>query len=161
MTTAMTKRALAAGTLALAFAAGSPALGRGLPCSSTGRDVFLGGGRMLHALDLSADQKQQVQDILTAHRTRVGPPLANEKAARKVIADKLLSSPAIAQQDLDSLVQQESETHAALVRERLAVAGEVRNLLTPAQLQKAATIRTGMAKLHVQMHQLLGKPDAD
>jgi len=46
------------------------------------------------------------------------------------------------------------------MRERLATALEVRNVLTPAQIQKAATIRSGMKELHAQMLQLLDKPGA-
>ena len=47
------------------------------------------------------------------------------------------------------------------MRERFATALEVRKVLTPEQIQKAATIHAGMKQLHDQMHQLLGKQGAD
>jgi len=116
---------------------------------------------MLHALDLSADQKQKVQDILTAHRTSLGPLVANERAAKQALADKLLGTGTVTPQDLDVLVQQESQARTALMRERLAAALQVRSILTSEQIRKAATIRAGMKDLHAQMRQLLGKQGAD
>jgi len=47
------------------------------------------------------------------------------------------------------------------MRERLATALETRNVLTPEQIKKAATIHAGMNYLHAQMRKLLGKQGAD
>ncbi len=58
-------------------------------------------------------------------------------------------------------MQQESQARTALMRERFATALEVRKVLTPEQIQKAATIHAGMKQLHDQMHQLLGGQGAD
>ena len=62
---------------------------------------------------------------------------------------------------LDALVQQESQARTALLRERLAAALDVRSVLTPDQIQKAATIRAGVKDLRAQMRQLFGKQGAD
>jgi len=72
---------------------------------------------------------------------------------------KLFGTGTVSSQDVDALVTQESQARLALMRERLATALEVRNVLTPAQIQRAATIRSGMKELHAQMRQLLGKQD--
>jgi len=158
----MTTSILAAGTLALAVANGSGALAHGMRGGAgCGHGALLGGRRILHALDLSADQKQHVQDILAAHRPALSQGMANEKAAKQALGDKLLGTGAVTQQDLDALIQQEVQARTALMRERLAVALEVRNVLTADQIQKAATIRTGMKQLHAQMRQLLGNHGAD
>jgi len=159
MTKAMTMRIFTGGTLALALASGGLAFGHGM--RGPGGGGWMGGGRMLHALDLSADQKQQVQDIVTAHRTTLAPLVANERAAKQALGDKLFGTGTVSSQDVDALVTQESQARLALMRERLATALEVRNVLTPAQIQKAATIRTGMKELHAQMRQLLGKSAAN
>ena len=116
---------------------------------------------MLHALDLSADQKQGVHDIFREHRPTLAQLGANERAAGQAIADKLLGTGTVAQTDLDALVQQESQARTALMRERLATALEVRKVLTAEQIQKAATIHAGMKQLHDQMRQLLGSQGAD
>jgi Spy/CpxP family protein refolding chaperone len=161
MTKQMTMSIFTAGTLVLAITSGALAFGHGMGGSGgCGGGAFLGGGRVLHALDLSADQKQQVQDIVAAHRTTLTPLVANERAAKQALGDKLLGTGTVSSQDVDGLVAQESQARLALMRERLATALEVRNVLTPAQIQKAATIRSGMKELHAQMLQLLGKPGA-
>jgi len=158
----MTKSFLAAGTLALAIASSSPAFGHGMRGhGACGHGVLPGGDRILHALDLSADQKQKTQDILTAHRPTLAQLAATEKAAKQTLADRLLGTGTVTQQDIDAMVQQEVQARTALMRERLATALEVRNVLTPEQIQKAATIRAGMKDLHAQMRQLLGKQGAE
>ena len=156
----MTKSFLAAGTLALAIASNSPAFGHGMH-EHGACGALPGGGRMLQTLDLSADQKQKTQDILTAHRPTLAQLAATEKAAKRALGDRLLGTGSVTQQDIDALVQQETRAHGALMRERLATALETRNVLTPEQIQKAATIHAGMNYLHAQMRKLLGKQGAD
>jgi Spy/CpxP family protein refolding chaperone len=154
----MTKSIFAAGALAVAIAVGSPA--SAMPGGACGRGAFLGGRRVLHALDLTADQKQKLHQIWTAHRQTLRPLVATEKAAREALVEKLLADGAVSQQDLDPLVQAESQARAALAHERLALALDARNVLTPAQLQKVATIHTGMKQLCAQMRALVGTPAA-
>ena len=162
MAKSMTKTFLAAGTLALAVAGSSRAFGHGMGGGDAcGHGGLAGGRRVLHALDLSADQKQGVHDILREHRPTLAQLGANEMTARQAIADKLLGTGTVTQNDLDALVQKESQARTALMRERMATALEVRKVLTPEQIQKAATIHAGMKQLHDQMRQLLGSQGAD
>ena len=162
MAKSMTKTFLAAGTLALAVAGSSRAFGHGMGGGDAcGHGGLPGGRRVLHALALSADQKQGVHDILREHRPTLAQLGANEMTARQAIADKLLGTGTVTQNDLDALVQQESQARTALMRERLATALEVRKVLTAEQIQKAATIHASMKQLHNQMRQLLGSQAAD
>src|SRR5437867_3350907 len=77
----MTKTILGAGVLALAVAGSSFAFGH---CAGGDRgcshDMLMGGGRILHTLDLSDEQKQKVQDILTAHQPKLRQLVSNETA---------------------------------------------------------------------------------
>lgn len=158
----MTKTILGAGVLALAVAGRSFAFGHAASGDrGCGHDMLVGGGRILHTLDLSDDQKQKVKDILTAHRPKLRQLVANEKAADQTLADKLFGTGVVTQRDLDALLQRESQARNELTRERLAAALEVRDVLTSAQIRKAAAIRTGMKQLHAEMRQLLGDQGTD
>ena len=158
----MTKTILGAGVLALAVASSPFAFGHAAGGDrGCGHDMLVGGGRILHTLDLSDDQKQKVKDILTAHRPKLRQLVANEKAADQTLADKLFGTGVVTQQDLDALLQRESQARNELTRERLAAALEVRDVLTSAQIRKAAAIRTGMKQLHAEMRQLLGDQGRD
>ena len=158
----MTKSFLAAGTLALAIATSSPAFGHGMRGhGACDHGALPGEGRMLQGLDLSADQKQKTQGILTAHRPKLRALVANEKAADQALADKLLGTGAVTQQDFDAVLQRASQARDELMRERLAAALEVRDVLTSEQIRKAATIRTDMKQLHAEMRQLLGSSGTD
>ena len=159
-------KSLVASALALALTSGSVAFGYGMRggggCGGGHGDGMLpGGGRLLHALDLSADQKEKVQDIFAAHAPRFHALMANQKAAKQAIADELLGAGTVSQQDVDAAAQQASQATTDLMHERLAVALEVRNILSPEQIQKAATIRSRMKQLHAQMQQLLGGRQED
>src|SRR2546425_7485073 len=139
----MTKSFLAAGTLALAIASSSPAFGHGMRGhGACGHGALLGGDRMLQALDLSADQKQKTQDILTAHRPTLAQLTATEKAAKQALADRLLGTGSVTQQDIDALVQQETRAHGALMRQRLATSLGPRNAATPHACHQRRTLHS-------------------
>ena len=152
----MTRTIFTAGALALVIAAGTGAMGHGMPGGGGwGHGGFAGGPQLLHALNLTADQKQQVQAIFQAHRPTFKQLAANERTAREAIADAMLGTNAVTQPALDALVQQEAQARTALMSERLAAAIQVRGVLTPDQIQKASTIHTGMKQLRAQMQALL------
>jgi Spy/CpxP family protein refolding chaperone len=150
----MTRTIFTAGALVLAIAAGTEAMGYGMP--GGGHGGFLGGPRLLHALNLTAEQKQQVQAIFQAHRPTFKQLAANERTAREAVADAMFGTNPVTQPALDALVQQEAQARTALMSERLAAALQVRGVLTPDQIQKASTIHAGMKQLRTQMHALLG-----
>ena len=102
-----------------------------------------------------------MQDIFAAHAPRFHTLMANQKAAKQAIADELLGAGTVSQQDVDAAAQQASQATTDLMHERLAVALKVRNILSPEQIQKAATIRSRMKQLHAQMQQLLGGRQED
>jgi len=156
----MMRTIFTAGALALIIAAATGAMGHGMPGGGGCHGGFLGGPRLLHALNLSAEQKQQVQAIFQAHGATFKQLAANERTAREAIADAMLGTNPVTQPALDALVQQEAQARTALMSERLATALQVRGILTPDQIQKASTIHTGMKQLRSQMHALLAGTDA-
>jgi len=151
----MMRTIFTAGALALVITAGTGAMAHGMPGEGGGHGDFLGGPRLLHALNLTAEQKQQVQAIFQAHRATFKQLAANERTAREAIADAMLGTNPVTQPALDALVQQEAQARTALMSERLAAGVQVRGVLTPDQIQKASTIHAGMKQLRTQMHALL------
>jgi Spy/CpxP family protein refolding chaperone len=151
----MMRTIFTAGALALTIAASTGAMGYGMPGGGGDHGGFLGGPRLLHALNLTAEQKQQIQAIFQAHRPTFKQLAANERTAREAIADAMFGTNPVTQPALDALVQQEAQARTALMSERLAAALQVRGILTPDQIQKASTIHTGMKQLRTQMHALL------
>ena len=68
-----------------------------MPGGGGGRGAFPGGLHLLHALELNADQKQQVQAILKAHDPTLKQLPANERTAREAIADTMLGASTVTQ----------------------------------------------------------------
>src|SRR5207247_9822190 len=102
MAKSMTKTFLAAGTLALAVAGSSRAFGHGMGGGDAcGHGGLAGGRRVLHALDLSADQEQGVPDILREDRPTLAQLGAAPKKAKQAIADKLRGPGTGTPSDLD------------------------------------------------------------
>src|SRR2546428_1721475 len=133
-----TKTILGAGALALAVAGSAPAFGHRMGGDrACGGGMSLGGGRVLHALGLSADQQQKVQDILAAHRPKLRHLAANEKAAAQAVADKLLGTGAVTQQDLDAALQLAAQSLADLMHVRPATSIAVRQLPISRQITLA------------------------
>ena len=156
-----TRVILGAGTLALAIAGRAAAFGHGLGDGRACGGMMLNAGNVIQALDLSADQQQKLQDILAAHRPKLRQLVADQRAADQALIDQLLGTGAVTPQSSDAALEAASQAHEALTRERVAAAIEVRGILTSDQLQKAATIRTGMKQLCAQMRDLLGKDATD
>ena len=153
MTRSTVKPILATVAFGLTLAVGASAFAHG-----GGRRGGLFGG--LHALNLTADQKQKVHDIFTAERPTLKQLQGSVKTARQAIAAKLMAPGTLTSADLDSLAQQAAQAQADLAHERLNVAIQVRNVLTPDQLSQAASIHAQMQQLRGQMQQLLEKHGA-
>lgn len=160
----MTKYAFRAAVLAVTLATGARAFAHGGFGGPPGHHDMFGGpggamyGRLLQALDLTAEQKQKMHDILKAHHQKFESLGAAARSAHEALADKLFSSGTVTASDLNAVVQQATKARSDLMQEGLAVALELRGVLTQAQLDKAAQIHTQMKALHAQMQQLIGAP---
>jgi Spy/CpxP family protein refolding chaperone len=157
----MTRNTFTAALLAIAIGSGARAFAHGGMGGLHGHDGFGGPGgamygRLLQALDLTADQKQKIHDIMKAHHEKFASLGAAARSAHEALADKLFSTGPLTASDLDGVVQQATRARSDLMHEGLAVAVEVRGVLTPAQIAKAAQIHGQMKSLRAQMQQLLG-----
>ncbi|MFN8544805.1 MAG: periplasmic heavy metal sensor [Candidatus Binatia bacterium] len=113
---------------------------------------------ILDKLDLTADQEARVRAILETHRPTLQGLFPRLRAAQESLATRLFQAAALAPEDLTADVDQLNQTKAQVVQEGIRTALEIRGILTPAQLAKAAEIHGRLQALHEEMRQILGDP---
>jgi|SRR5713226_1606630 len=112
---------------------------------------------MLRGLNLTDDQKAQVKQIMANHRSTLHNLFSQLRTAQEGMSDKLLSSTSLQASDLTSDTQQISLLRNQIADESLKMTLEIRGVLTPDQLAKAAQIRQQMQSMHSQMRNLWGR----
>jgi len=149
-------------TVALLVGAGLAPAGaqtQGPPPGKGPRGGWGGGGLMLgiplHSLNLTADQQAQVKSILSAYRAAARPILQQLRQAQSDLSDRLMVAGQLQSADLQPQVQQISQARAQLLQLSSQATVDVRNVLTPDQLNAAAQTRAKLKDLRSQMHQLM------
>jgi Spy/CpxP family protein refolding chaperone len=132
---------------AVALAGAAPALARVHHGDGISGGAFFGSPATWHALDLTGEQKRAMRGILQTHAPEIDRLATEEHAATRAIRDKLYGTDPVTADDLDELARRELETRSALTHARLMTALAVRNALTPEQLQRVASIRTGIEQM--------------
>jgi len=110
---------------------------------------------MLKKLDLTDDQQARVDKIMATHRPTFQSLFSQMETAHDGLAAKLFTSGALTTSDVAPQTKQISDVREQLMQEGLVVALEVRNILTPEQLAKAAELHTKMKALHEQMRGMM------
>ena len=114
---------------------------------------------LLQGVGLNDDQKKQVRDLLKADHATLYALFEQLRTANQALADKLVSTGPVTDQDLQPLVDQVMSVRRDIVNHGLKVVLQVRALLSPDQLAKAAEVKTKMRDLRAQMRALLGEPE--
>lgn len=140
---AVTAVALLCGTTAFAQGWGGPGGHHG------GGGGF--GWRILRVVGLSDAQKTQIRQVYANHRPTLQTLHQQLGAAQQGLGDKLYSATPPTAADVAAVSQLRSQ----LAQERFAIQLEVRNVLTPDQLAKAAQIRQQLQQLRQQQRNLL------
>jgi Spy/CpxP family protein refolding chaperone len=139
--------------------AGPGGLGLGGPPMGDG--PMMGDGSMFlppllfRSADLTADQQTKLHQILAAHRDNFKSLFSRLHAANSDLAAKLVAPGQLASSDLTPLVNNIVQIRQQMMQEGLAVALEVRAILTTDQLNKLASVRQQLETLHSQMRALL------
>jgi periplasmic protein CpxP/Spy len=119
---------------------------------------------ILQGVDLSAEQQAEVKSIMDSHRQVIEPLREQLHVAHQQLMSKLLSSGQVTVSELTPLEQQSGQVEQQIHQEMLKAAVEVRAVLTPDQLAKAAQINQKMDQIHGEMHDLMAShapPEAD
>jgi len=111
---------------------------------------------ILRGVGLTDAQQGQVRQIVASHRPRFQELRSQLRANTQALADKLYGPGPVTADDLAALRQQIGQTRDQLGQEALQTALEIRNVLTPDQLAKAAQIRQRMQELRAEMQSLTG-----
>ncbi len=114
---------------------------------------------LLRGVGLTDAQQAQVRQILANHRPQFQTLRSQLRAAQEQLADKLYGPGSVKPEDLAPLRQQIGQLREQLAQEALQTALDIRGVLTPEQLAKAAQIRQRLRELRGEMRSLLrGEP---
>jgi Spy/CpxP family protein refolding chaperone len=116
---------------------------------------------LLRKLDLTDAQHQQVHTILNTHRAALQTLFPRLRDAQQALEAKLLSADPVQVADLAPQIQQVADLRKQIMEQGVAIALEVRSVLTPQQLARAAELHTQIAALRSQMRALVGEPPMD
>ena len=125
---------------------------------------------LLRGLDLTDAQRGQIKTIMSDNRGKLHPLFQQLRTAHEEVANKLLTPGNVSRDDLAPQLQQMERLRGQLMEEGLTVMLEVRKVLTPEQLAKAAQLKERMHALHQEMRDLFnekvpppgpGEPEGD
>jgi Spy/CpxP family protein refolding chaperone len=146
--------------LALTAAASGPTFAQAPP-SGHGPGRHGGMGRpagdlwlMIHAANLTPEQQAKVRDILSAHRSTARPLIEQLRQAQQELGAKLLAPGTVQTGDIQPLLLRISQLRDNLTLDSAQAALEVRAVLTPEQLARAAQTKDRLEQLREEMRQL-------
>ncbi len=134
----------------------------GLPGMGPGRGMFIadGPGMMLPLLmrraDLTAEQRAKVHEIIASDHRSLRTLFDELRAANDELADKLLAPGQVEAKDLEPQAQKVARLREQLMGQAMKTAVAIREVLTPAQLAKAAETKKKLEDLRAQMRELMG-----
>jgi len=113
---------------------------------------------LLHKLGLTDAQHERVRTILNAHRATFQTLFSQLRDAQQRLEAKLLGTDPVQLADVTPEIDHVATLRKQIMQEGVAVALEVRGVLTPAQLTHAGDLQSQVAALRSQMRTLLGEP---
>ena len=141
-----------------------PALGQGLQAleallaNSPGGD---GPGSllplMIKGVGLTQQQSVQVRDILANHRKTLRSLFQQLRIVNEDLANQLFAPEEVSEEDIAPVAQKISQLRTQLLHEGLRAVLAVRQVLTPAQREKAARLKEHVEALHAAMGGLMGQ----
>jgi Spy/CpxP family protein refolding chaperone len=120
---------------------------------------FMGGPMMLGTLNLTSDQKTQVQQIMTTLKTNLEPLFQQLHQGHEQITAKLLTPGQLTMADLNPILQQNDSIQQQIEQQKMAAVLQVRSLLRPDQLSKAASVQQKLQQIHAEMKALFNNGD--
>jgi Spy/CpxP family protein refolding chaperone len=113
--------------------------------------------RLLNALNLTTEQKAQIEVSKNAFREAQRAYLTEVRALRKEVGDKLFGPNPVREADVAAQITKVADLREKLLREGFRIALDVRNVLRPDQLAKAATIRAQLQEIQSEVRGLFNE----
>jgi len=107
--------------------------------------------------NLTQQQQAKVHQIMSSNFAQAQPLMKRLHDLHDQIGDKLMSTGAVSASDIKPLQQQENQIHQQLDEQMLSAALQIRGLLAPQQLRKAADLHNKLKSLRQQMDALMGE----
>lgn len=161
VTTRMIAAALLVASTATAALAQSPPPGPGAPLGGIREAMSRADGElwlMIRAANLTPEQQAKVRGILSAHRAATRPLIEQLRQAQQELGAKLLAPGPLQPADLQPQLGRISQLRDQLAQDGAQAALEVRAVLTPEQLARAAQTKERLTQLREEMHRLMQPP---
>jgi Spy/CpxP family protein refolding chaperone len=110
--------------------------------------------RLLNSLNLTPEQAAKIEVSKNAFREAQRAYLAELRVVRQEVGDKLFGSNRVAEADVARAITKIADLREKILRGGFKIALDVRNVLTPEQLAKAATIRQHMIEIQGEVREL-------
>lgn len=107
--------------------------------------------------NLTKEQQARVHQIIGSSFQQAQPLMKQLHAIHDQIADKLMSTGTVTASDIEPLQKEESDLHQRIDQQMLSAALQIRGLLTPDQLARAAHVHEQLKSLRQQMDALVGE----
>ena len=120
------------------------------PMGRTDGDLWL----LIRSANLTPEQQTKVREILSAHRSTARPLIEQLRQAQQELGAKLLAPGAVQSGDIEPLLLRIGQLRDNLALDSAQAVLEVRAVLTPEQIARAAQTRERLRQLRDEMHQL-------
>jgi len=110
--------------------------------------------RLLSALNLTPEQLAKIEVSKNAFREAQRAYLSEIRVLRQEVGDKLYGPNRVAEADVARQITKIADLREKILREGFRIALDVRNVLTPEQLAKAATIRQQLIEIQSEVREL-------
>lgn len=109
---------------------------------------------MIRSANLTPEQQAKVRGILSAHRSTARPLIEQLRQAQQELGAKLLAPGQVQTADIQPFLQRIGQLRDQLALDSAQAALEVRAVLSPEQLARAAQTKERLRQLREEMHQL-------
>jgi Spy/CpxP family protein refolding chaperone len=133
---------------------GTPLGGMRGPMGRTDGDLWL----MIRTATLTPEQQGKVRGILSTHRATTRPLIEQLRQAQQELGAKLLAPGPLQPADLQPQLGRIGQLRDQLAQDGAQAALEVRAVLTPEQLARAAQTKERLTQLREEMRQLTQPP---